>query len=127
MVTIVINSIGKPFICYKTLMKVGLRQYNGSQVVLQVFCGIGEGEPWSHVWVGFMHLCKILLVSDSPGLTQQMNKLVLYFIGYGDNKQLFWAVCHSWQESWFKCFWCFQNKEVPTLPALISVLHLIKD
>ena len=37
MVTIVINSIGKPFFCYKTLMKVGLSQYNGSQAVLQVF------------------------------------------------------------------------------------------
>ena len=31
--------------CYKTLMKADLRQYNGRQVVIQVFCGIGEGGP----------------------------------------------------------------------------------
>ena len=31
--------------CYKILMKAGLRPYNGSQVVLQVFCGIGEEGP----------------------------------------------------------------------------------
>ena len=92
MMTIVINSIGKPFICYKTLMKADFLQYNGSQVVLQAFCNIGEEGPWSHLWVGFMHLYKILLVSDSPGLTQQMKKMVLYYIGYRDNTQLFWAI-----------------------------------
>ena len=33
------------FVCYKTLKKAVLRLYNGRQVVIQVFCGIGEGGP----------------------------------------------------------------------------------
>ena len=67
-------------------MEAGLSQYNVSQNFVQVFCRIGEGGVWSQLEVGFMHLFKILLVSDSPGLTQQMKKMVLYYIGYGDNK-----------------------------------------
>ena len=70
-------------------MKAGLSQYNFSQNFVQVFCRIGEGGVRSHLEVGFMHLFKILLVSDSPGLTQQMKKMVLYYIGYGNNTQLF--------------------------------------
>ena len=31
------------FVCYKTLMKAGLSQYNFSQNFVQVFCRIGEG------------------------------------------------------------------------------------
>ena len=33
------------FAYYKILMKASLRQNNGSQVIIQVFCGIGEGGP----------------------------------------------------------------------------------